>query len=431
MTSRYWVENFGCQMNLAESNALERQLEESGWQKSPSEDLAHAVILNSCSVRLSAEQKLWSRLSYFQTMKQRREFRLLVTGCMAERLQQLIQQQCPAVDHVVGSMAKDKIAQLLATDSANAPALMMEGQYNFFSDHSGSDNAVQGFVPIMHGCDNFCTYCIIPYVRGPEISRPAPQIIAEIIKQQQKGCRDVTLVGQNVNSYRWQQTNFNQLLLEVVAKTTIERIRFITPHPTDFDESFIEVIASSPRICNHVHLPIQHASDRILAEMNRGYTLDWYRSLVLKLRRALPELTITSDIMVGFPSETEDDLQILLDYVAEVQYDEAFTYYYNPIPGTPAAERDDLIPEELQKERLARLIALQHQITLTKMAQRVGRVERLLVERTSRDRSDELLGRTEYNYPVIFPGTADLIGKFCTVKTEELRGKTLWGKQFL
>ena len=446
----FWIENYGCQMNLAEANALENDLSDMGWQRSPSEDMAQAVILNSCSVRISAENRLWSRLVHFSTMKQRREFCLLVMGCMAERLEEEIPRRCPAVDHVVGSMAKDQIPALIEKEFGPASGILPQtlpnvlprpkalrekvvkkDEYRFFADHS-SHNSVQDMIPIMHGCDNFCSYCIIPFVRGKEVSRPVAEVVAEAQAQQQKGYRDITLIGQNVNSYEHEGTDFNELLRIVLRETDIPRIRFITPHPTDFGDEFIRLIAAEKRICNHVHLPLQHASDRVLEEMNRGYTLQWYRSLVLRLRRAVPDVSLTADLMVGFASESEEDLQILLDYVEEVRYDSAFTYYYNPIPGTPAFERDDLIPEAVQKERLYRLQRIQDRITLENLQKRVGGTEKVLVEGPSKHDPNELLCRNEYNQMVVFPvpqgqTASGLINQFVEVKTKELRGRTLWG----
>ncbi len=462
----FWVENYGCQMNLAEANALENDLDSMGWQQAPSEDAAQAVILNSCSVRISAENRLWSRLVHFSTMKQRREFCLIVMGCMAERLEEEIPRRCPAVNHVIGSMAKDQIPGILerqfgGKDSAQMcagaqtegmriapsmappiaspiappiapPKVLKKEEYIFFKDHS-KHNSVQGMIPIMHGCDNFCSYCIIPFVRGKEVSRPLGEIVAEAQSQQQKGYQDITLIGQNVNSYNYQGIDFNELLRTVLRETDIPRIRFITPHPTDFGDDFIELIAANKRICKHVHLPLQHASDRVLEEMNRGYTLQWYRSLVLRLRRAVPTVSLTSDLMVGFASETEEDLQVLLDYVEEVRYDSAFTYYYNPIPGTPAFDRDDLIAEEVQKQRLYRLQQLQDRITLENLQKRVGLVEEVLIEGPSKQNPNELLCRNEYNQMVIFPAPQNLPAKnllntFALVRTEALKGRTLWGQ---
>ncbi|WGK69678.1 tRNA (N6-isopentenyl adenosine(37)-C2)-methylthiotransferase MiaB [Candidatus Haliotispira prima] len=452
----FWIENYGCQMNLAEANALENDLAHMGWQQAPGEDAAQAVILNSCSVRISAENRLWSRLIHFSAMKQHRNFCLIVMGCMAERLEEDIPQRCPAVDHVVGSMAKDQIPAIIAENFGTAQAgpqsklpakqtglptpeilkqkVLKKEEYSFFKDHS-SHNSVQGMIPIMHGCDNFCSYCIIPFVRGKEVSRPAAEVLAEAQQQQQKGYKDITLIGQNVNSYNHEGTDFNELLRILLRETDIPRIRFITPHPTDFGDEFIELIAGDKRICNHVHLPLQHASDRVLEDMNRGYTLQWYRSLVLRLRRAVPDVSLTADLMVGFAGETEDDLQMLLDYVEEVRYDSAFTYYYNPIPGTPAFDRDDLIPEEVQKERLYRLQQIQDRITLENLHKRVGLTEEVLVEGPSKQKSDELLCRNEYNQMVIFPipqeiqrRNQNLTNTFVRVQTQELRGRTLWGQ---
>lgn len=434
----YWVENYGCQMNMAEANALENELSALGWQEAPSEDSAEAVILNSCSVRISAENRLWSRLVHFSTMKQRRDFCLVVMGCMAERLTHEIPERCPAVDHVIGSMAKDSIPDILkkrypeiSTSSQGSlpqPKILTKGDYSFFKDHSNA-NSVQGFIPIMHGCDNYCSYCIIPFVRGKEVSRDYKDIIREVQIQEEKGYRDITLIGQNVNSYQYEDVDFNELLRLIIKESSVPRIRFITPHPTDFGDEFIELIASNPRICKHVHLPLQHASDRILEEMNRGYTLRWYKSLVLRLRRAVPNVSLTADLMVGFPSETEEDMKILLDYLEEVRYDSAFTYYYNPIPETPAAERDDLIPEELQKERLQRMQQIQDRITLENTEKIIGREEEVLVEGVSKNNPKEYLARNQYNQMFIIPGEASWVNQFARLHSKERRGRTLWSDQ--
>lgn len=445
----FWIENYGCQMNRAEANAISNELSAVGWLEAPAEDNAEAVILNSCAIRLTAENKLWSRLTHFQIMKQKRDFTLIVIGCVAERLQQEIPKRYPGVDYVIGSMAKDGIAALLTGKPLSGqtsfletevqtrrtgrnqpklpqPKVILKDEYLFFSNHS-DPKSVDGFIPIMQGCNNFCSYCIVPFVRGKEVSRPAAEVLQEAQQQEALGYQDITLISQNVNSYSHGGQNFNDLLRLLTAETGIPWIRFITPHPSDFDDEFIELIATNPRICNHVHLPLQHSADRLLESMNRGYTIDWYRSLVLRLRRAVPEISLTTDLILGFPGEEEADVRHLLDYLEEVRYDSAFIYYYNPIPGTPAAELEQ-VPLELQKERLYRAQAAQDRITAENMQHRIGKTEEVLVRNLAKDCEDKVYGRNQFNHLVRFPGDASLINRFVRVQTTELKGnRTLWG----
>ncbi len=434
---RVWLETYGCQMNKAESESLLLDLARDGWAPAGSEEEADLVILNTCSVRETAEQRIRGRLGHFRHAKRARPFTLVLTGCMAERLKGTLAREHPEIDVVVGTFQKQNLVQAVR-DSAGARGAVVraeEAEYGFAPLHS--TGGPRAYVPVMHGCDNFCSYCIVPYVRGREVSRPPGEILAEIRTLQAQGVREVTLLGQNVNSYRWDgpggPLGFDGLLSRVAAETApggagkgsgLGWIRFLTSHPRDLSDSILGVLASDRRFCRHVHLPLQSGSDRILSRMNRGYTASLYLALVEKIRAALTGAAITTDILIGFPGESDGDFGDTLALMETVGFDDAFLYYYNPREGTPAFAMGNALPDDVKLARLSRAIEAQRRIAARRAQARLGERAIVLVEGVSKKDPGELLGRTEWDAMAVFPGGPSLVGEFVEVRLASLSGAT-------
>ncbi len=434
-------------MNQAESASVEQILLSRGWKKAPSAETAGLVIINTCSVRITAETRVFGRLAYFAALKKKRPFFLILTGCMAERLHDEIQKQFPCVDVVVGMFEKHIFPDVFQAFEKNAPYVPVEekpaGETYFFAPSSYSQGSFQSFVPIMNGCNNFCSYCIVPYVRGREVSRDPGDILREIDSLFAKGVKEITLLGQNVNSYRWEggsaAGDFPSLLSAVArvseknggsGLSSLKWIRFMSSHPKDFSEDLIGTIAAEKSVCKMIHLPAQHGSTRILKAMNRGYTREKYIALAEKIRKNIPDASLSTDILVGFPGETEKDFEEVLSLMEEIRFESAYMYHFNPREGTKAFSMPDQIPEQVRKERLDRVISLQMKISAEEMRKRVGKVVPVLVESVSRNNPDELFGHTERGEMVVFDGKLDgnLIGSFVQAELMCLRGKTFRAK---
>ncbi len=458
----YYFETYGCEMNIAESASMEQLLIARGWTKALSAQTTDLIVINTCSIRKTAEDRIEGRLGWINGLKAVREKKtgaktkfleeamdyvkdgakpltVVVTGCMAERLLPTFKERWPFVDFVVGTFAKHHFGEIIDSieEKHAAPAVPDNSEPYHFAPVSAEPGAFSTFVPIMHGCNNFCTYCIVPYVRGREISRPVEQILEELdILKKLKVC-EITLIGQNVNSYNGvdaagQNVNFAGLLRIIAdhlrkTESTIRWVRFMSSHPKDFTDDVIDVIAAEPLICRHIHLPVQNGSTAVLKAMNRRYTREQYLELVAKIKAKIPEVSLTTDIMMGFPGETEEDVQQTLDLMKQVKYESAMMYYYNPREGTPAAKMEQL-PEEVRKERLQRVIDLQLEHTQERMSERVGTTTLVLAEGVSRDSADELLGQTEQHEKVAFKADRKLIGSFVNVKINQLNGNTFKGE---
>jgi tRNA-2-methylthio-N6-dimethylallyladenosine synthase len=441
MSRTYLLETYGCQMNKAESAALENILSERGWEafslledEVDPREAPSLVIINTCSVRATAETRVWGRLAHFTAMKKKHPLTLVVCGCMAERLGAELKKKQPGVDHVIGTQAKNAFSLLLdAVEKGVKLDRLDESPCFVFAPSHAEPGAFRSFVPIMHGCNNFCSYCIVPVVRGREISRSPESILAELQSLSARGVREITLLGQNVNSYKYGDLDFAGLLKLIKESlrpaagpsSAIEWVRFLSSHPKDLSDESIQVLASDPLFCRHVHLCVQHGSDRVLQAMNRKYTVRRYLELVDKLRGAMPNLSLSTDILIGFPGETDADFQATLDLMRTVRFEYAYMYYYNPREGTEAAAMPDQLPLALKKERLAQVIALQSEITKERMRERVGSRARVLAESVSRNSASEILGRSEQDEMIVFEGSPDLIGSFVDVELRSLRGKTL------
>ena len=433
----YFFETYGCQMNSAESAALELVLQERGWEKTQ-HGMADLYLLNTCSVRQTAETRLKGRLAQYEALKKKSRFILVVAGCMASRLGENLKESYPAVDYVMGTDARSVFPVILEAvetgrNQINAEqfvSLRESAVFSFSSSHL-EEGAFRSFVPIMHGCNNFCSYCIVPYVRGREICRSPRSIAEEITLLSDKGVKEITLLGQNVNSYQYEGLDFPGLLQKIsqwIKEGHIQWVRFLSANPKDFSRKTIEVMAENPCFCRHIHLPVQHGSNRILAAMNRRYTREDFLLLTNELRKAMPDVSLSTDILAGFPGETEDNLQETLDLMEDVQFLYSYMYHYNPREGTAAYSFPGRISEKVKRERLSRVIALQKTHTALALKRRIGSRERVLIEGISRKNADEVIGRTERDEMVVIPGTAALIGSFVDVELHSLRGNTFWSK---
>jgi len=444
----YFFETYGCQMNEAESYSMEQLLLEQGWKEAESAETSDLIIINTCSVRITAENRVLGRLGFYSALKKKKRFFVLLIGCMAERLYEDIQKTYPLIDYVVGMFERHLLPQIFKEIEKRIYEKDFKGEEKllsnveekpksgyFFAPFSYHEGAFQSFVPIMNGCNNFCTYCIVPYVRGRETSRPVQDILDEVGQLSLRGVKEITLLGQNVNSYRGKTIDgkiidFPTLLYlidkEASKADQIKWIRFVSSHPKDMSNDLIDAVASLKRLCKAVHLPVQHGSDVVLERMNRRYTASHYISKIEYLREKIPEVSLTADILMGFPGETEEDVKLTLELMKKIEFDSAFMYHYNPREGTVAYNFPDRIEEEVKLERLQRVIDLQLAITRKKMLSKVGKEAIILLESVSRNNSNELFGHTEANEMAVVEGLSDvsLIGQFVKVKIKELKGKT-------
>jgi tRNA-2-methylthio-N6-dimethylallyladenosine synthase len=435
----YFFETYGCQMNSAESAAMALVLKERGWEGAESGDAADLVIINTCSVRQTAEQRVLGRLAQYQALKRRREPprrpALILAGCMAERLGEGLKERFDTVDYVMGVSLRPIFPLILeALEKRPGGTALPTGEkpaFSFASSHL-EEGRFRSFVPIMQGCNNYCSYCIVPYVRGREVSRSPASIAAEIRLLSESGVREITLLGQNVNSYRYEDGSGGIVdfpaLLRLVARETengsIRWVRFLSSHPKDLSSEAIRTMAEHPVFCRHLHLCVQHGSNAVLGAMNRRYTRERYLELTEELRSAMPGLSLSTDILVGFPGETEEDLELTLDLMERVRFHYAYMYHYNPREGTAAYALPGRIAEAVKRERLGRVIALQKQHTRERLRQRLGSRETVLVEGISRKNADEAIGRTERDEMVALPGKASAIGSFVQTTLGSLRGNT-------
>ena len=425
------IETYGCQMNVADSEVVASVMQMAGYEVTETMEEADAVFLNTCSVRDNAEQKILSRLEFLRSLKRRRPLIIGVLGCMAERVKEELTEQYGA-DLVCGPdsyMAlPDLIAQVELGHKAVDVELSMTETYRDVVPQRLHANLIGGFVSIMRGCNNFCHYCIVPYTRGRERSRDVESILREVRDLRDRGFKEVTLLGQNVNSYLCGDVNFPQLLRKVAQAVPEMRVRFTTSHPKDMSDETLQVIAEEPNVCKHIHLPVQSGSDDVLHRMNRKYTRAWYMDRVAAIRRIIPDCGLSTDIFVGYCGETEEDHQLSLSLMREVDYDSAFMFKYSERPGTYASKHlPDDVPEEVKIRRLNELIALQNEISAERNAAQVGKVVEVLVEGTSKRSREQLFGRTEQNRVVVFDRGHHHIGDRVMVKITDSSSATLKG----
>jgi tRNA-2-methylthio-N6-dimethylallyladenosine synthase len=423
----FHIHTYGCQMNEADSEAMAGALIAAGHAPTPDLEEADLLLLNTCCVREKPERKAYGRLGELRLLKARRPGLVIaVAGCLAQKEGEGILRRAPFVDLVVGTRQFHRLPELVAevrTERGPKTALSLEDDPCRVTAPEAPTRAetasLKKFVPVILGCDNFCSYCIVPRVRGREQSRPLPEVGAEVEAAAAQGVREVTLLGQNVLAYGRDlspRVDFCDLLEAIHDVAGLERIRFITCHPRDVSQRLMRTIAALPKVCEHLHLPAQAGEDRLLRDMGRGYSTAYYEDLVARLRAAIPGLAITTDLMVGFPGETEDEFEASLAFCGRIRFDQAFTFAYCPRPGTPAAARSDQVPPEVGQRRLARLIEMQNRISEEINRCQLGRTVEVLADGFSKKNPARLTGRTRGNKLVLLGAEPALIGQLCQAR---------------
>lgn len=436
-TKKLFIETYGCQMNVADSEVIASIMQMAGYSPCESLDEADAVFMNTCSIRDNAEQKILNRLEFFHSLRKKRKHLIVgVLGCMAERVKNdLIENH--HVDLVAGPDAYLTLPDLIGAVEAGEKAINVElsttETYRDVIPSRICGNHISGFVSIMRGCNNFCHYCIVPYTRGRERSRDVESILNEVHDLQQKGYKEVTLLGQNVNSYRFEREGevvTFPMLLRIVAEAVPEmRVRFTTSHPKDMSDETLHVIAEVPNVCKHIHLPVQSGSSRILKLMNRKYTREWYLDRIAAIRRYMPDCAITTDLIAGFCSETDEDHRQTLSLMREVGYEFAYMFKYSERPDTFAQRHmPDDVPDSVKTARLNEIIALQNTLSAESNARDVGKEFEILVEGTSKRSDRQLFGRTSQNKVVVFDRGECRIGDYVRVRVTASSSATLQGE---
>jgi tRNA-2-methylthio-N6-dimethylallyladenosine synthase len=434
---RVYVETYGCQMNVADSDLIGSVLAEAGYAVAARADDADVIVVNTCAVREKAEERVIARAGELAAVKRRRPGTVLaIVGCMAEHLKDGLAQRAPAVDVIAGPDSYRRLPDLLARSRAQLhpiPRLPVVDvkldkaeTYEGLSGAAGGDG-VSGFVTIQRGCDKFCTFCVVPFTRGRERGTPPREVLRQVRELAGAGYREVVLLGQTVNSYRWDDVTFAELLRAVARVDGIARVRFTSPYPVDFTDDVIAALAEEPALCKYVHLPVQSGSDRALDRMRRGYTVAGYRAIVAALRRAMPEIALSTDLLTGFSGETEDDHRATLELMRELRFDSAFMFAYSERDLTYAARKlPDDIPPAVKQRRLAEIVALQEQISAEVFAGHVGRRERVLVHGPSKRDPAQLMGRTDGFKAVILPPGVGAVGALLDVTIERATMATLF-----
>ncbi|MDP6532300.1 MAG: tRNA (N6-isopentenyl adenosine(37)-C2)-methylthiotransferase MiaB [Candidatus Marinimicrobia bacterium] len=432
MPKSYFIETFGCQMNVADSELVAGLLEKEGFSSAKKIEQADAVFVNTCAIREHAEEKVHSQLGRYYKLKQEKPGMLIgVLGCMAQHLKDDILESKPYVDLVLGPDSYRRLPGLLRSRMETSDS-KVDTQLSRFEVYDGMfpsrNEGINAWISIMRGCDKFCTFCIVPFTRGRERSRSVESIVREAKDAAEKGFPEITLLGQNVNSYAHEGGSFADLLEAVAGVKGVKRIRYTSPHPQDMTQDVLDAMASHDNICNYVHLPLQAGSDRILKRMNRTYSRDHFLKLADTVRKSLPNVGISTDIIVGFPGETDAEFEKTKDVMNAVKFDSAFTFKYSARPGTKAAEFTDHVPEDVMQDRLAEIIELQKQHTYERNLEQVGKVEEVLVEKESKRSSDKWAGRTDGNKWVIFNRGNAQIKDMVPVEITEAKGISLHGK---
>ena len=444
----YKINTYGCQMNVHESEKIAGILEKMGYVDCPETENPDVIVFNTCCIRDTAERRALGNIGVTKAEKLRNpDLILAVVGCMPQQdgVANVIKERYPYVDIVLGTRNVAELEKEIQKVKSDRQKIKKRGdkKYRCFDvaqpvDYLDIDENIpktrtsfpNAWVNIIYGCNNFCTYCIVPYVRGREVSRDMQSVLDEVKECVEKGYKEITLLGQNVNSYgndiADEKVNFANLLREIDKIEGKFRVRFMTSHPKDLTDDIIDAMATSQKICAHLHLPVQAGSDKVLANMNRRYDREKYLSLIDKLRKAMPEIGITTDIMVGFPTETEEDFQDTMDLVRRVRYSNAFTFIYSPRKGTPAAKMEQ-IPYAVKQDRIARLIKLQNQITKEISETYINNVYEVLCEDVAPKHEGMVCGRTESGRLVTFDGTKDDVGKFFNVRIDVSRSASLFG----
>jgi len=426
---KLYIETYGCQMNVADTEVVFSILKKEGYERTTEIGEADVILANTCSVRDNAEQRIWGRIEQFNMERKKRSAKVGILGCMAERLKDALLGS-GKVDLVAGPDAYRRLPQLLAAVSCGSPSidvqLSRDETYADISPVRIDTNGVSAYISIMRGCNNVCSYCVVPFTRGSERSRDWHTIVREACECVGQGYKEVTLLGQNVDSYRFEDLDFAGLLRLVAESCPSLRLRFSTSNPQDISDEVLEVMASHDNICHHIHLPVQSGSNRILEKMRRRYTREWYLSRVERIRKIMPDCAVTTDVIAGFCSETEQDHQDTLSLFEEVAFDAAYMFYYSERPGTLAALKyPDDISIEVKTRRLEEIIALQNRLSLESNRKDVGKTFRVLVEGPSRKNPDELCGRADNNKMCVWPDKAHKAGDFVDVHVLDCTQATL------
>ncbi|MBR6713007.1 MAG: tRNA (N6-isopentenyl adenosine(37)-C2)-methylthiotransferase MiaB [Selenomonadaceae bacterium] len=430
MDKKLKIITYGCQMNVADSERMAGLLRQIGYSLTDDLDAADLILINTCCVRATAEDKVFGQIGRFKTLKRQKPALILgVTGCMAQKEGADLLKRAPHVDFVLGTGQSSEVARVVQSielerkhvvDTSNVSGDIPSEVYPL------RGGQVSTFVPIMYGCNNFCTYCIVPYVRGRERSRKPNEIIAEVKQAVAEGFKEITLLGQNVNSYAGGMT-FAELLAAVDKVAGVERLRFMTSHPKDLSDELIAAIAGGEHICEHIHLPVQYGSDKILRRMNRVYSVEGYLRLVEKIRAAIPNVSLTTDLIVGFPGETEEDFQETLNFIRAVEFDAAFTFIYSRRSGTPAATFANQIDDETKHRRLNELMTVQNAISLAKNRAMIDSVVEVLVEGASKTDDKIFTGRTRSNKLILFAHGSERAGDRVNVRITQAQTWLLKG----
>lgn len=437
---KIFIKTFGCQMNEYDSGKIsDIAVSTAGFQPTDNLEEADLIVFNTCSIREKAQEKVFSDLGRARELKKEKpELKIAVGGCVASQEGKNIIRRAPYVDIVFGPQTYHRLPDLLKKrEETNRPQVDISFPEIEKFDHLPKPHAdaATAFVSIMEGCSKYCSYCVVPYTRGEEFSRPLQDVLLEIIQLAEQGVKEITLLGQNVNAY-WGEDPDGEivdfaLLLEYVAEIEgIERIRYTTSHPKEFSKRLIEAYAKIPKLANHVHLPVQAGSDRVLAGMKRGYTVLEYKSIVRKLRQVRPDICIATDFIVGFPNETEEDFEKTMKLIEDVKFDASFSFVYSPRPGTPAAEMPDSTPQEKKLERLQRLQALNTKHAQEISQSMVGSIQRVLVIGKAKRGDNMLSARTDNNRIVTFNGDESLIGQMISLRITDVYPHTLGGELY-
>ena len=426
---------YGCQMNVSDAERMAGELVSIGYARTDEMQAADLILINTCCVRESAEDRVYGKIGEIKHLK-RKNPRLIfgITGCMAQKEGDALIARAPHIDFVLGTSKVHELKNVVRELERERGHIVDVNLTETELPDGGPvarEGKLSAWIPIMYGCNNFCTYCIVPYVRGRERSRRLEDVVAEVREAVAQGYKEVTLLGQNVNSYGKDHklADFADLLKMVDEVPGIERVRFMTSHPKDLSDKLIETIAHGKHICEHIHLPVQYGSDKILKAMHRIYTVDSYRALVERIRKAIPHVALTTDLIVGFPGETDDDFAQMLDFLREIRYDSAYTFIYSKRSGTPAAKMENQVPDALKHERLEKLMAVQNEISREINDQFLDTVQEVMVEGPSKNDAAMWSGRTRTNKLVIFPHGAEQAGDFVQVKITHPQTWVLKGQQ--
>ena len=432
MNKNYYIETYGCQMNVYDSELVSGQLNSLGYKKTNKLEIADIILLNTCSIREKAEETVHNRLDSLHYLKKNKPNLLIgVLGCMAQNLRNDLLESKPYVDIILGPDSYRKLTQVISNRRSLANHLVDTklSKHEIYDDMFPSrKSGINAWISIMRGCDKFCTFCIVPFTRGRERSRPIKNILIEAKRAVKEGFVEITLLGQNVNSYITDTGDFSELLKQLSAVKGIKRIRYTSPHPKDINDELLEIMSLYPNICDYVHLPLQSGSSKILNRMNRTYSKEEFIALAKKIKSYMPNCSISTDIIVGFPGESKDDFMETLDVVKKVRFDFSYMFKYSSRPGTKAAEYTDQIDEKIKQKRLEELITLQRKITLNNNQKRIGTIQHVLIERESKKSDQYWSGRTDGNIWTIIKKSNETIKDIIPVKITDAQGVTLFGE---